>query len=196
MSMRNNLNRRGQGIGHSHRMPVMFSGRIFNKKGVSPLIATVLLIAFAVALGAVVMNWGKGYVQTQAINVETKSNAQLSCQGDIELSVYILNQRPKICYEITDTGTTLRAMLKNEGTMTIRGMSVTIISSDDDVFSLEVDKDIIGGGVVKVDIAVNDTEFGDIKQAEFTPKILVSGVQKPVLCSKNSKNVDEIYACE
>ena len=35
-------------------------GRIFlQKKGVSPLIATVLLISFAVALGAVVMNWGR-----------------------------------------------------------------------------------------------------------------------------------------
>ena len=29
-----------------------------SKKGVSPLIATILLIAFAVALGSVVMNWG------------------------------------------------------------------------------------------------------------------------------------------
>jgi flagellin-like protein len=177
-------------------MPEMFGRRILSKKGVSPLIATVLLIAFAVALGAVVMNWGKGYVQAQAINVETKSNAQLSCQGDIELNIYVLNQRPKICYELTDTGTTLSAMLKNEGTMTIKGITVTIVSSNDDVFSTEIDKDIVGGGVVKVDISVNDTEFGDIRQVEFTPKILVSGVQKPVLCSKNSKNIDEIYACE
>lgn len=30
-----------------------------SKKGLSPLIATVLLIAFAVALGVMVMNWGK-----------------------------------------------------------------------------------------------------------------------------------------
>ena len=29
-----------------------------SKKGVSPLIATILLIAFAVALGTVIMNWG------------------------------------------------------------------------------------------------------------------------------------------
>lgn len=198
--MRNDLNRiepgHRAGSGRDRRISVMSGRRILGKKGVSPLIATVLLIAFAVALGAVVMNWGKGYVQTQAINVETKSNAQLSCQGDIELSIYVLNQRPKICYEVTDTGTTLRAMLKNEGTMTIKGMAVTLISDDDDVYSIDVDKDIIGGGVIKVDIDVNNTEFGEVKQVEFTPKILVSGVQKPVLCSKNSNNVDEIYACE
>lgn len=41
---------------------------LFNKKvgkrGISPLIATVLLVAFAVALGAVVMNWAKGVEET------------------------------------------------------------------------------------------------------------------------------------
>ena len=31
-----------------------------NKRGISPLIATVLLVAFAVALGAVVMSWTSG----------------------------------------------------------------------------------------------------------------------------------------
>ena len=42
---------------------------LFNKKvgkrGISPLIATVLLVAFAVALGAVVMNWAKGVEETE-----------------------------------------------------------------------------------------------------------------------------------
>lgn len=42
---------------------------LFNKKvgkrGISPLIATVLLVAFAVALGAVVMNWAKGVEETK-----------------------------------------------------------------------------------------------------------------------------------
>lgn len=167
-----------------------------NKRGVSPLIATVLLIAFAVALGAVVMNWGKGYVQAQAINVETKSNAQLSCQGDIELNIYILNQRPKICYRSTDTGTSLEVMLQNRGTMTIRGIAMTIIGEDDDVISAESEQEIIGGGVIKIVYDIEDTEFGSIKQVDFMPKILISGVQKPVLCSNNVLVEDEIYECE
>ena len=185
MSIRNNF---GSSRLSGNRMKL-------TKKGVSPLIATVLLIAFAVALGAVVMNWGKGYVQTQALNVETKGNAALSCQGDIELNVYILNQRPKICYAVDSTGTTLKVMLKNDGTATINGFSVNIVSDTDNVFSEDIDKDIIGGGVIKLDLPVNQTDFGTIKQVEFTPKILVSGVQKPVLCSQNSKVVDEIYEC-
>ena len=167
-----------------------------SKKGVSPLIATVLLIAFAVALGAVVMNWGKGYVQSQAVQVETQSNAQLSCQSDIELSVYVLNGRPKVCYSVDGDVTTLEIMLKNEGTSTIEGISATLISALDDVYSQELDKKIIGGGVSKFEIEVDNDEFGAVLQADFTPKILVSGVQKPVLCSKNVLSLDEIYECD
>ena len=53
-----------------------------NKKAVSPLIATVLLIAFAVALGAVVMNWGRSYVETTAKYAEEKSDIQILCSRD------------------------------------------------------------------------------------------------------------------
>ncbi|MDO8740268.1 MAG: hypothetical protein Q7J54_01695 [Candidatus Woesearchaeota archaeon] len=35
-----------------------------NKRALSPLIATVLLIAFAIALGAIVMSLGKNYIQS------------------------------------------------------------------------------------------------------------------------------------
>lgn len=38
-----------------------------NKRGISPLIATVLLVAFAVALGAVVMSWTSGVEPEPAI---------------------------------------------------------------------------------------------------------------------------------
>ena len=34
-----------------------------SKKAISPLVATILLLAFAVALGSVVMSWGKGLIE-------------------------------------------------------------------------------------------------------------------------------------
>jgi len=33
-----------------------------NKKGLSPLVATLLLVVSALVLGAITMNWGKAYV--------------------------------------------------------------------------------------------------------------------------------------
>ena len=34
-----------------------------NKRGLSPLVATVLLVVFALVIGTVTMNWGKNYVE-------------------------------------------------------------------------------------------------------------------------------------
>ncbi len=33
-----------------------------NRRGLSPLIATVLLVVFALVIGTITMNWGKSYV--------------------------------------------------------------------------------------------------------------------------------------
>lgn len=59
------------------------------KRGISPLIATVLLIGFIVALVAVVMLWGKGFIQEKAEKEGKLAQAQLSCNNvdiDIKLS--------------------------------------------------------------------------------------------------------------
>ncbi len=34
-----------------------------NKRALSPLMATLLLVAFAIVVGAITMNWGKSYVE-------------------------------------------------------------------------------------------------------------------------------------
>ena len=63
----------------------MFSG----KKGISPLMATLLLIGFAVALGAIVMNWGRGIEET---------SLQLGeCRDFNVLELDVFGQ-PKVCF--------------------------------------------------------------------------------------------------
>ena len=39
------------------------NGIKINKKGITPLIATVLLIGFTVALAGIVITWGGGFVE-------------------------------------------------------------------------------------------------------------------------------------
>ncbi|MCX6711503.1 MAG: hypothetical protein NT139_00490 [Candidatus Woesearchaeota archaeon] len=50
-----------------------------NKKGISPLIATVLLIGFTVALAAVIMTWGGGFVRDMTRNTEQSTQSALKC---------------------------------------------------------------------------------------------------------------------
>lgn len=41
-----------------------------NKKGLSPLVATVLLVVFALIIGTITMSWGKSYVEGMAEETE------------------------------------------------------------------------------------------------------------------------------
>jgi len=67
------------------------------KRGISPLIATVLLIGFIVALVAVVMMWGKGFVMEKAQKEGSLADKQLGCTRvkiDIKKegnSIFVLN---------------------------------------------------------------------------------------------------------
>lgn len=79
-----------------------------DKKGISPLAATIFLIVFAIALGTVVMGLGKSYVQTidsaaaeQASEfcmtiTSTDPLAQLQIEylsGNIDRSTYLMREK-------------------------------------------------------------------------------------------------------
>src|SRR3989344_1221070 len=51
----------------------------FNKRGISPLIATVLIIGFTVALAAVIITWGTGFVQKTQEDVGKQADLSVAC---------------------------------------------------------------------------------------------------------------------
>lgn len=56
-------------------------------KGVSPLIATVLLIAFTIAVGGLISIWLTGFTQTTTQSVGTQASNSITCSnGGITLS--------------------------------------------------------------------------------------------------------------
>lgn len=50
-----------------------------SKKGVSPLIATVLIIGFTIVLAAVVMQWGGSFVRTLTEQTASSADVQIRC---------------------------------------------------------------------------------------------------------------------
>ena len=79
-----------------------------NKKGVSPLIATVLLIAFAVSLGAVLLT----YMTTLG-----------SC-GSVSIEIPTVEDEPQICYN--ENTNKLDFTLENSGRQDIEYLKLTI----------------------------------------------------------------------
>lgn len=85
-----------------------------DKRGLSPLVATLLLVVFALAIGTVTMNWGKSYVEqikegtvsgatsdVQVINLKEIDTPLKQLQlkyitGKITKEEYLIQEKPLI----------------------------------------------------------------------------------------------------
>jgi flagellin-like protein len=61
------------------------------KEGISPLIATVLLIGFAVALAAVVMTWGLDFIRDSTSSVGDTTEEALTCATKLDFEIVDVN---------------------------------------------------------------------------------------------------------
>ncbi len=105
--------------------------RRFNKRGIAPLIATVLLIAFAVALGAVVMNWGRSYVEDTAALAKKSSSGQVECSTDVALHInkVLCGGSPSngVC-DLSSDG--LKITVENKKAKKIYGFTIKVMDQD------------------------------------------------------------------
>src|SRR3989338_4406236 len=101
------------------------------KKAVSPLIATVLLIAFAVALGAVVMNWGRGYVEDTQDFAQQKSDSELRCSSDVKIDFIQSKTKKFVCFsnDTTNNIGNIQFTLTNIGEVDISELQTVVIGT-------------------------------------------------------------------
>jgi len=129
-----------------------------SKKAMSPLIATVLLIAFAVALGAMIMNWSAG--------IDPGVDGSFAeCEG-----ISLTTTKP-ICY----SDNALQFTLKNDGKGKISAVSIhlTNIEEDLDMVVRMRDSSMVKGE--KIDRTLPIMYPGNSSVIEVTPKILIDG---------------------
>jgi flagellin-like protein len=87
-------------------------------KGVSPLIATVLLIAFTVAVAGIISVWLTGFTRTTSETVGSQANIQIICNnGQISLS------NLKYC----STNGYLSGDISNSGTIALGNITLQIL---------------------------------------------------------------------
>ncbi len=163
--------------------------KVFNKKGISPLIATVLLILFAVTLGVIIMNWGKSYSEDQIEAATKKSNEELECELYIDLAVKEIAGEPQLYYS-NSTGN-LTFMLENRGSKTIDSIRVTIIGQNaQDINITDIsDSSISPAGVLKKDVIYTNAS---VDQVIFTPYLNTTGSSEPTLCTRSKLEKDDI----
>lgn len=151
--------------------------RLFrNRKGVSPLIATVLLIAFAVALGAVVMNWGRSYVEDTAAFARSKSDTEVKCSTDATLEFLKVHDQDSVCLVNSTTPKYFNFTVENTGTATLYGMVMDVIG-DADVNETQINftSGLGRASLFHMSQLNYSDDVGTAQQLKITPMIQVSG---------------------
>ncbi|MBI2559420.1 hypothetical protein HYW20_08920 [Candidatus Woesearchaeota archaeon] len=160
------------------------AGFFKSKKGVSPLIATILLIAFAVALGSVVMNWG--------LSLELGKSGDKCRNVDIRIREADASE---VCYGGVGQNGYINFIIDNAGSE-INGMSIWIIG-EKGTSLFDVDNILIKKGALyekeNKEVTYDFSTYGSIKQVQFIPKIRID--QSLEICPKNAVKAEKIGIC-
>lgn len=144
------------------------------KKAISPLIATVLLIGFTVALAAVIMTWGQGFTKKITGETETTTEQALTCT--------------KLNFEISSadcTGNTIT--ITNNGNTEIKSLKLRIYKST--AVDVEDSSTLIGGFDVK-DITLTTTLDTTVTKIEAIPILAGSSGKKDFTCENSIINFE------
>ena len=118
-----------------------------SKVTISPLIATVLLIAFSFALGAVVLSWGESFVEARAEFVNDPNEVTAGCNG-VQLQLVNINNVPYGCF----TDQSIEFILDNQGER-VTGLQAKIISRETiQVLENVIDTPVLPGDTKRITI--------------------------------------------
>jgi len=151
------------------------------KKGVSPLIATILLIAFAVALGSVVMNWG--------FNFEIGKTTDI-CAG-VEIKLRNIGNA-QACYGSVEHNGYINFILDNTGSVDISGLGILIVGEKGTrLFDLDAISLAKGTLYDKKDkqVSIDFNAYGSVNEIQFIPKV---GTE---VCTNNAVKAKNIGIC-
>jgi len=158
-----------------------------DKKGVSPLIATILLILISVGMGVAVMSWGEEYIEEKAEFVQGVQETATNC--DLVLLNFVkIGGVEQIC---TLDGS-VKGLIDNGHHATVNAIHARIIG-DKGISTVEnvLDRPLPRGSAAQ--LAFKTGDVGAISQIKFTPSIIMGG--KHVVCVKQAIFAENIRNC-
>ena len=128
------------------------------KRGISPLIATVLLIGFTIVLAAAIFQWGGSLVEKLKAQSEEKALTKITCVSDVNIDI------KQACNLISSALITI----DNKGNINVKGLTVRLIG--DKTYVQKVDEEIDSFGAKKISVKL---PYGitNLKQVEVFPRI-------------------------
>ncbi|MAG50406.1 hypothetical protein CL621_02060 [archaeon] len=160
---------------------------MYKKRGISPLITTVLLLGLIISLATVAIIWSRSNIKTTLKGAE-RSYIKLTCK-DVEFDIL------SACYEPIESYDGIKITVKNNKDKPINaGFMVRIIGGDTSINPSAPDTSLDANDVKTFTVPF-DVE-GTIKEISVLPKIR-SERENPVVCTNQALNlkVDDIKPC-
>lgn len=157
---------------------------LLGKRALSPLIATILLIAFAVALGSVLINLGT--------NIDL---ARDKCKS-VEIKLRNIGNN-EVCYRNEGTNGYINFILDNNGKKVVNGVSIIIrgdkTSSIYDLNDLNIPEKSLYDKKNQ-EVTYDNSRIGIVKEVEFQPKIKIENQLET--CGKKSVVSEKVGPCQ
>ncbi|MEK6974066.1 MAG: archaellin/type IV pilin N-terminal domain-containing protein [Nanoarchaeota archaeon] len=122
-----------------------------NKKGISPLIATVLLIGFTIVLAALVFKWGGVLFKETTQSTGCESQGRISCTSTVSISLGAIS--------FDDTTNQITKLIVNNAVSSkkIKNFNIQVESSDGTITTKAVDPglDLEPGQSVNLGVTMN-----------------------------------------
>ncbi|HSU72399.1 MAG TPA: hypothetical protein VLJ21_00945 [Candidatus Binatia bacterium] len=159
---------------------------MLNKRGVSPLIATLILIGFSVGLGAIVMSFGEAYVEEQATFVSSPEVGG-SCTA-VDLQLITVKGVPQIC--VRDR--VVELSLDNGPGTPIAALQARVVGTDNLYLAPNVLKSpLLPASSLKTAFTLDP--IGTPVQVKLTP--VLHTVNGQVFCPDQAITVEDLRAC-
>jgi len=155
------------------------------KKGIEPLVATVLIIGFTIVLAALVMKWTGTFFTTTTTRTSEASDVAITCTSDIQFSV------EDACIE----GNTIKLLLQNKGTQPIESFVFQVTGKE-----AQTTNSLTGLSIYASNFFLaNYTSIpyaslpNEIQRVKIYPKILVQGNEE--VCTEISYVPANLKTC-
>jgi len=153
------------------------------KRGISPLVATFLLLALAVGLGVLVMNWGRASLEESA-----------RCSVDLDMKLIELEQQPQICVGGSGERGYVTFMIENGPIVDITELQFRAIGTKSIYMSDLPESKMPRSYPLEKTIPYNYEIFGMPQQIKITPKIELFPGEK-IACPEQAIIVEDIRQC-
>ncbi len=150
-----------------------------DKDAIAPLVATLLLISFAVALGVVIMNFGRAQADLQA-----------ECAIDIGLKLAEIGGEPDLCYDPDDK--IIVFTVENGVNIPVQSLIANVIGTKK-AETTQLNSSMPKSGTFLGNIPYDKETAGKVRQVKLTPTVILYDEEQ--ICTEKALILEKPKDC-